>query len=312
MGLWYNRKMSIKVANIMVYKTLIKAARLPFLALTPICILYAYSLATINNAEVSLPTTFVILVGALAAHLAVNFINEYQDFQSGLDLITIKTPFSGGSGALPNDPNNAKVVLFSGVLSLIVVAIVGIYLLQQSTGMLLVIGLVGLLIILTYTTWLNRMPIMCLLAPGLGFGTLMVLGSVFVLTHQISMPVIILSMVPFFQVNTLLLLNQYPDIDADKKVGRNHFPIAFGVDNSNLVYGLFMVIPFVIISVSIVFGLLPIISAIALLPLILGLMVFTAIRRIKSEIKEQPQFLAMNVVITLLTPLLLSTSLLIS
>jgi 1,4-dihydroxy-2-naphthoate octaprenyltransferase len=193
-----------------------------------------------------------------------------------------------------------------------VVTIVGIYLLQQSTGLLLVIGLVGLVIILTYTTWLNRMPIMCLLAPGLGFGTLMVLGSVFVLAHQISMPAIILSLVSFFQVNNLLLLNQYPDIDADKKVGRNHFPIAFGVDRSNLVYGLFMVIPFVIISVSIGFGLLPLISAIAVLPLIFGGMVFTAILRIKSEIKVQPKFLAMNVMITLLTPLLLSTSLLIS
>jgi 1,4-dihydroxy-2-naphthoate octaprenyltransferase len=306
------RKMSIKVANIMVYKTLIKAARLPFLALTPICILYAYSLAQIGHVEVSLSNTFVILVGALAAHLAVNLLNEYQDFQSGLDLITIKTPFSGGSGALPNDPTNARIVLFAGVLCLVVVTIVGIYLLQQSTGLLLVIGLVGLVIILTYTTWLNRMPIMCLLAPGLGFGTLMVLGSVFVLAHQISMPAIILSLVPFFQVNNLLLLNQYPDIDADKKVGRNHFPIAFGVDRSNLVYGLFMVIPFVIISVSIGFGLLPLISAIAVLPLILGGMVFTAIRRIKSERNIQPKLLAMNVVITLLTPFLLSISLLVS
>jgi len=32
---------------------------------------------------------------------------------------------------------------------------------------------------------------------------------------------------------------QYPDIQADAKVGRNHFPIAYGVSRSNLIYGLF-------------------------------------------------------------------------
>lgn len=293
----------------MIYKTLIKAARLPFLALTPICILYAYSLAQIN-AEVSLPTTALILVGALAAHLAVNFLNEYQDFQSGLDLITIKTPFSGGSGALPEDPTHATTVLFASWFCLIVVAIIGIYLLQQSNGLLLVFGLSGLVIILTYTNWLNRMPVMCLLAPGLGFGILMVLGSVLVLTHKINMHVMILSLIPFFQVNCLLLLNQYPDIAADKKVGRNHFPIAFGVNNSNVVYGIFMVLPFIIISVSIALGQLPLLSIIALLPLILGIVVFRAILRMKASIKDQPIFLAMNVVITLLTPILLSLSLL--
>lgn len=293
----------------MIYKTLIKAARLPFLALTPICILYAYSLAQIN-AEVSLPTTALILVGALAAHLAVNFLNEYQDFQSGLDLITIKTPFSGGSGALPEDPTHATTVLFASWFCLIVVALIGIYLLQQSNGLLLVFGLSGLVIILTYTNWLNRMPVMCLLAPGLGFGILMVLGSVLVLTHKINMHVMILSLIPFFQVNCLLLLNQYPDIAADKKVGRNHFPIAFGVNNSNVVYGIFMVLPFIIISVSITLGQLPLLSIIALLPLILGIVVFRAILRMKASIKDQPIFLAMNVVITLLTPILLSLSLL--
>ncbi len=39
------------------------------------------------------------LLGAFLAHISVNTLNEYFDFKSGLDLETIKTPFSGGSGA---------------------------------------------------------------------------------------------------------------------------------------------------------------------------------------------------------------------
>jgi len=41
------------------------------------------------------------LLGAFLAHVSVNTLNEYYDFKSGLDLETIRTPFSGGSGALP-------------------------------------------------------------------------------------------------------------------------------------------------------------------------------------------------------------------
>ena len=41
------------------------------------------------------------LAGGLLAHISVNALNEYLDFTSGLDLTTLRTPFSGGSGTLP-------------------------------------------------------------------------------------------------------------------------------------------------------------------------------------------------------------------
>jgi len=38
-------------------------------------------------------------MATLSAHIAVNTLNEYMDFKSGLDYETLKTPFAGGSGA---------------------------------------------------------------------------------------------------------------------------------------------------------------------------------------------------------------------
>jgi 1,4-dihydroxy-2-naphthoate octaprenyltransferase len=68
----------------------------------------------------------------------------------------------------------------------------------------------------------------CWLAPGLGFGPLMVMGTEVALAGQYTLEGFVASLVPFFLVNNLLLLNQYPDIEADKAVGRRHFLVVYG------------------------------------------------------------------------------------
>ncbi|WDE06716.1 prenyltransferase [Thalassomonas viridans] len=300
----------------MAFKTLIKAARLPFLILTPVCILLAYALARRQASDVSLLDTGLIFIGALAAHVAVNLLNEYLDFSSGLDLITRKTPFSGGSGALPADPASAPLILKASYLCIFLVCLVeGYFLLLaplsvQARLCLLFIGVSGLLIIICYTRILNRLPWLCLIAPGLGFGTFMVLASVLLLTGEITVQALLLSLVPFFHINNLLLLNQYPDIEADKSVGRNHFAIAYGIANSNRVYGIFMLLPFLLLGVLISAGALPLLSVIALIPLLPGLVVVAEVNRQGANIAEHPKYLALNVAVTLATSLLLALSLL--
>lgn len=179
--------------------TLARAARLPFLLLTPVCILLAYAIAQLTTTAPSLPDTVMILIGALAAHVAVNLLNEYQDFQSGLDLQTVKTPFSGGSGALPDNPEGVRIVLLGAIVSLAIVVWVGIHFISsKGTLVLLPMGFCGVLLIIGYTKYVNRLPWVCLLAPGLGFGILMVLSSVLLLSGGITAQALMLAMIPFF------------------------------------------------------------------------------------------------------------------
>ena len=74
-------------------QVLLRPARIPFLALGPICVLPGVGTAL-----------HAVLPGAVAAHVSVNTFTEYPDFHSGLDALTVKTPFGGGSGALPEHP----------------------------------------------------------------------------------------------------------------------------------------------------------------------------------------------------------------
>ena len=289
----------------MQFRTLFQSTRPSFLILSPICVFLGTSTAISASGSVDASVLTLIVIGALCAHISVNTLNEYTDFKSGLDLITIKTPFSGGSGALPGNPAMANMVLAAGLITLSLTMAIGIYFISNHGALVLPIGIIGLVIILTYSKWLNHWPFICLIAPGLGFGILMVVGTHYLLTGENTVTAWLAALIPFFLVNNLLLLNQYPDIEADKSIGRNHFPIAYGTRASSYVYGMFFISAYSIILIGIYFGYFPGLSLIALAPAALSIYAFSGALKHADNIGSHTQYLGANVAATLLTPLLL-------
>ncbi|WP_279386914.1 prenyltransferase [Thiogranum longum] len=279
-----------------------------FLVLSPICVFLGFSTSLAARSHVSPILFFLVLTGAVFAHISVNMLNEYFDFKSGLDFKTEKTAFSGGSGALPGNPEMANAVLIIGLLSLMVTAIIGVYLILERGIQILPVGIAGVVLIITYTQWLNRFPFPCLIAPGLGFGILMVLGTHMILTGGNSHLPWLVSLVPFFLINNLLLLNQYPDVKADASVGRNTFPIAYGLDKSTVVYTIFFVAAYLSILVAIAKGYIPGQSIIAVIPAVFSLYALSGARKYASRIGDYPRYLGANVAAAVSTPLLLGVS----
>jgi 1,4-dihydroxy-2-naphthoate polyprenyltransferase len=286
-----------------------QSMRIPFLALTFACVFLGASTAVANNITPSLPLLMLALLGALLAHISVNTLNEYFDFKSGLDFETVRTQFSGGSGALPQNPEMVGPVLIVGVVSSIVIVIIGSFFVWQYGAGIIPTGIIGLVIIATYTGWINRHPFICLIAPGTGFGLLMVTGTSFVLQGEYTMLSWQVAAIPFFLVNNLLLLNQYPDIRADMNAGRNHFPIAYGVKRSSFVYALFVLATVLSIISYVIAGVLPLLSLIAILPVPLALFSLYGAIKYGETIGSQPQYLGANVAVTILVPLLVGVSL---
>lgn len=289
---------------------LLLATRPGFLLLTPACVLLGASTALATGASPDLALWLLTLGAALSAHVSVNTLNEYADFRSGLDFVTERTAFSGGSGVLPRHPRLARPVLILGLVCLALTAGIGAWLVWARGIPVLALGLVGVLLIVTYTPWLNRSPLLCLIAPGLGFGSVMVIGSHLVLAGGHTALAWLVSLTPFFLVNNLLLLNQYPDREADAGAGRRHFPIARGIAASNRVYALSVLAAYGTPAALIVAGLLPPLSVIALAPLALSLFALAGARRHGARIGQHPRYLAANVAATLLSPLLLAFSIL--
>jgi len=288
------------------FKFLLDPMRLPFLILTPACVVLGLATAIWTSGQVNWFHFFLVLIGAISAHISVNTFNEYFDFNSGLDAKTTRTPFSGGSGMLPENPEMGKAALIMAWVFLAITGVIGIYFgLRVGLG-ILPLGILGLLIIYFYTEWITRYPLLCLIAPGLGFGPLMVMGTDFVLSGGYSWTAFIASLVPFFLVSNLLLLNQFPDVEADQSVGRKHYPIQIGKQKSSLIYISFLLLPFAAIGFGIATGLFPLSSLIGLLSLLLVLPITKGVLAHAEETEKLIPTLGQNVIINLVTPVLVA------
>ena len=142
----------------MYWRQIALSIRPPFLVLTPACLLPGFALALYLNQTFNWTNALLVFIGALSAHTSVNALNEYSDFVSGLDFQTNKTPFSGGSGSLPQCPEARLSVLVAGLLGIAITVIIGIILLTDSSQALFAVGLLGILnlvlaVVVVITLW---------------------------------------------------------------------------------------------------------------------------------------------------------------
>ncbi len=283
--------------------------RVPFLILTPACVSVGVGTAVWTTGTVNIYHIMLILAGAICAHISVNAFNEYFDFKSGLDFKTDRTPFSGGSGTLPENPSMAHVALSTGLITFAITGLIGLYFLYVRGPYLLPLGLLGLFLLFAYTPWLTRNPILCLIVPGLGFGPLMVMGTDFVLTGQYSQTAFVASLVPFFLVSNLLLLNQFPDVEADRSIGRRHFPIVIGNHASSYIYGAFLLLAYLSILLGVILNFLPKVSLIGLFTTVIAVPAFVGTLRYSGDAKKLIPYMGMNVIINIVTPVLIAAGL---
>jgi 1,4-dihydroxy-2-naphthoate octaprenyltransferase len=289
----------------------IGVARPNFLMLTPVCICLGLASVLLSGELVDWGLFTVIMLGALMAHVSVNALNEYQDFQSGLDFKTEKTPFSGGTGTLVMQPRLATQALMLALVALGITIVCGLFLMLRVGWGLAPIGLLGVVIILFYTSWINRNRYLVLIAPGLSFGPLMVVGTDYALTGSYSGIALLLSLVPFFMVNNLLLMNQIPDIEADRSVGRDNFAIGLQANKTALLYLISAGLAYLAIVTGVVIGVLPLTALIALITGWLTYQAYVQIREYRGDVATLVPAMGKNVIVTLLTPFLLFIGILI-
>lgn len=290
--------------------TVARSARPNFLILAPVCIFPALAAAHAAGHTPDPLTAVLIVVAGILAHAAVNLINEWDDFRSGLDLATQRTPFSGGSGALPAVPAAATAVLATGLVGLGASALIGLYLMAESGLGLLLPGLGGLVLVLAYTAWITRRPLLCLLAPGLGFGPIMVAGSFYAVTGYYSVAILWVSLTPMLLVSGLLLINQFPDVEPDRSHGRLHLPILLGRTASARVFVVLLVLAYLVPVTGVLAGVLPMSTLLILLASPAAFLVGRNALQHADDPNALTPWLGMNVATLMATIVLLGTGLL--
>jgi 1,4-dihydroxy-2-naphthoate octaprenyltransferase len=269
-------------------------------------VILAFLGATIAWNAGHLNVWFAVLaaIGLLLAHVSVNVINDWFDFRSGIDQKTQRTPFSGGSGILPAHLLTSRQVFWLGLGAFLIIVPIGVYFVLVTGWQLLPLLLVAAVCIFAYTPFIlkTRAPEW---AAGLGLGTLPVLGSYFVQASEYTIPALIASIPSGFLVYNLLLLNEFPDIEADKTAGRKTLPITEGRKKASRVYSAVTIAVYVWIVAAVALGQMPVFGLIALLTFPF------AVKAIRGALKSEDlgklvPAMASNVMVVLLTQLLLA------
>lgn len=241
--------------------------------------------------------------GLLLTHISVNTLNDYFDYRSGVDLATRRTPFSGGSGILPAALLSPKQVFWLGASSFLLAAGIGVFFILVQGWLLLPLLLLAAVCILFYTPVILKMPWPEWVA-GLGLGALPILGLYFAQAAQYNWHAVIAAVPSGILVHNLLLLNEFPDTEADRRAGRRTLPIVMGGARASLIYSAFTMAVYLWIIGWVIVRVMPVFSLISLLTLPFALKAIKGSREHQDMAQLVPA-MGSNVLVVLVTQLLL-------
>jgi 1,4-dihydroxy-2-naphthoate octaprenyltransferase len=108
----------------MTFKGIVTIIRIPFLILALILGILGAAVAWYESicygSSFNIRYAILATFGLLVAHAAVNILNDYFDARSGLDYETSRTPFSGGSGAVPSSLLTIQHSLWLGIACFVI------------------------------------------------------------------------------------------------------------------------------------------------------------------------------------------------
>ncbi len=204
----------------------------------------------------------IAIAGAVIAQMAVNLIDDYSDYKTGLDRETSKTKFSGGSTLVVGKKISASVMLWIAAAALIIAGAIGVYLLSNSHAIILpmlVLIAIGGIAALFYARYLTHVPLFaepfvaaCFAFIGIG---------VFIVSSGRTTNALYAALVCIpcgIQVGVATLTNAIPDRKPDKKYGRRSWAVMLN-DNkrSGILYITFEGIGYVLLIFGMYARILP-------------------------------------------------------
>lgn len=216
----------------------IRELRAPFLLLSLIIVSVGIAIAWVHG-SFSPVSALLLITGALCLHAAVNILNDYFDYRSGIDLITTRTPFNGGSGILPARRMTPNKVLLEGALFLLGGVSIGAYFVVTIgfSPILITLLAIAIVSVVGYSPIFARYALGELLA-GLNLGPLLVLGTYFVMTKTLSVEPIFVGITLGTLTTCVLYINEFPDTLADSQKGRMHLVARWGKERSARIFKL--------------------------------------------------------------------------
>lgn len=232
----------------------------------------------------------LVIVGVTLAHFSVNVLNDYLDYRNGLDKITPRTPFSGGTKLLVNGLLKPERALLLALALLTAASIIGLIITLLRGILILILAFTGALIILTYNTLWVRIGLGELMV--LVKGILVFLGGMYAVHSSLQPEAVIVGSVYGLVSVLILYANFIPDVEGDKTVGRRTIPSILG-GRAWLGYALIICVLVALIVLQVIKEILPCISLITLTPVVVLPWVALKLKNAK-ELKDLIEALRFN------------------
>jgi 1,4-dihydroxy-2-naphthoate octaprenyltransferase len=179
--------------------------------------------------------TLVILLAAVLIQIGTNFANDYFDFIKGTDREDRVGPARATAAGLvtPTQMRNATIAVFG------LAAILGLYLIRVGGWPIVIIGAASIASGVLYTAGPFALGYL-----GLGelfvlvfFGPVAVGGTYYLLTHTLSMIVLVSGLAPGLISCAVLVVNNYRDRHTDEVTGKKTLVVRWGSCFGRIEYG---------------------------------------------------------------------------
>ena len=257
------------------------------------------------------------LLGAVCIHAGLDMSNDYFDHRSGLDARNQElTPFSGGSRVIQEGVLSARQVLTWSLSFYAVGIAVGLYLAAVRGPWILGVGVLGVFLAFFHNAPPFRLyyllPGVGELAVGIGFGPLMVLGTVYVQLQRFTLGALWASIPVGLLIAAVLYINQFPDYPSDKAQGKRTLAVALGRARAAQGYVALLIATYCVVVTGIALSILPYPTALAILTVPLAYRATRGALRFHSDTAQLIPTLAATIQIHLATGLLLSAGYVVS
>ncbi|HTZ40727.1 MAG TPA: prenyltransferase [Syntrophales bacterium] len=216
------------------------------------------------------PVAFLLVfIGVTVHHFGLNMLDDVLDYLHAVDRDwgDEKNPYTGGSGALTEGLLTVKELQWGIAACYGVTLLIWIVLASLKGWPVFVIGAVGILSSIFYTV-----PPVKFAYRGFGelgllvnFGPVLVMGSYYVQRQTLDMEPLVVSLVPGFLMWSMIVINEIPDYEEDRRSGKMNLVARFGRKTGVVLYQAGLLCAFGTLTGTVLCGMAP-------LPVLLGLL----------------------------------------
>ena len=236
-----------------------------------------------RQVSISIPLFLLTLVGAVVSQIAANTYDEYFDHRLGTDLLTVKTPYSGGGRIVYEGGLEPRDAFHVATVSLVISFFIGVYLAVVRGWELVPLFFLGGFAGTFYSTVWQRKGMGELMLCVIG---LIVMGAYFVQTGYYSIESIFVAIPCGLLIANLVIMNEVPDAEADAATGRKNVTTTLGRANAVRAYAMLGTVIYLWVLISAV---LHITSPYTVISLLSAPMIFSSYIYARNGIGDHPR-----------------------